>query len=182
MIAPDAARVQQILKARARDLARPAAGNARADKTVDVIEFLLATERYAIEHSFVREVHPLRDLTPLPCTPSFVRGIVNVRGRIVAVLDFRRFFGLPEAGIADVHSVIILHAEGIELGLEADAIAQVRAIPASRIHPPLETITGVGAHFLHGITDDHVAVLDAAKILADPRLIVDADASQGDQS
>jgi purine-binding chemotaxis protein CheW len=170
---PSAASTADILKARARLLARP---TDRADvpgKTLEVTEFRLANERYAIENIFVREVVPLKELTPLPCCPDFVRGIVNVRGQIVPVFDLKKFFELPDAGIADVHMVVIVQSQGIALGIEADAVIGVRAIDLESIQPSLPTLTGVRARYLKGVTEQHVVVLDVSKILSDPKIIVD---------
>src|ERR1700726_1698325 len=98
----------QILPARAHALARPPAHTPAAETMLDVLEFRLAQERYAIETRYVREVHPLKDLTPLPCTPPFVLGIVNVRGRIVPVFDLKKFFDLPDQGLTDLHRIILI--------------------------------------------------------------------------
>ncbi|MDP1939034.1 MAG: chemotaxis protein CheW, partial [Gallionella sp.] len=74
--APTAEATQRILKERAQALAREAVPAEAADASIEVIEFLLAHERYAVASEHVREVYPLEELTPLPCTPAFVLGIV----------------------------------------------------------------------------------------------------------
>jgi purine-binding chemotaxis protein CheW len=164
--------IKEILKSRARILARPA-DTAVKGKWLDVVEFRLAGESYGIEHKCVREVVPLKELTPLPCTPAFMRGIVNVRGQIVPVIDIKRFFELPEAGIADVHMIVILQSSGVALGIEADSVTGVRAVDLDRIQPSLPTLTGIRAQYLKGVSDEHLVILDAAKIMADPKIIID---------
>ena len=101
-----------------------------------MLEFSLAYERYALETAFVREVYPLKEFTPLPCTPPFVLGIISVRGQILAVIDLKRFFNLPEKGLSDLNKVIILRRGGLEVGLLADAVSGVQAIPGLRSRPP----------------------------------------------
>lgn len=171
---PDA---RQILRARARTLARPPEIAADAGASLEVLEFRLAQECYAVETRFVREVHPLRDLTPLPCTPPFVLGIVNVRGRILPVLDIKKFFGLPDHGLTDLHRIILVHGGGhdkvLELGLLADAILGTRAIPVGSLQPPLPTLTGIRAEYLKGVAPECLVVLDLDRILADPEITVD---------
>ena len=168
-VAPDAA---QILLARARALARLPDDAPSAETMLDVLEFRLAQERYAIETRYVREVYPLKDLTPLPCTPLFVLGIVNVRGRILPVLDLKRFFELPEQGLTDLHRIILLEGNDLELGLLADATVGVRSIPVESLQPSLPTLTGIRGEYLKGVTAEHLVVLDVARILADPNIIV----------
>src|SRR5690349_20244737 len=123
---PDAA-ARAILRDRARRLAR-APDTPSADATVDVLEFGLASERYALLAGKVHDVQPLRDLTPLPCTPPFLRGLVNIRGRLVPVIDLKKFFGLPERGITDLHRVLLLRQGEVEIGLLADTIEGVFAL------------------------------------------------------
>jgi purine-binding chemotaxis protein CheW len=168
----DNEQAREILKTRARSLARPVDRREDAE-SLHVVEFRLAKERYAIEQSYVREVHPLKDLTPLPCTPAFLLGLINLRGQILPVIDVKRFFDLPEAGITDLHLVLIVHAQNVELGILADAVAGTRSIPLNTVQPSLPTLTGIRAEYLRGVSDEHVVILDAGQILADTKLVVD---------
>ena len=117
---------KQLLKARARKLARDNAKEKPAGESIEVVEFLLAYETYGIESSYVREICPLKELTPVPCTPPFVLGIINVRGQIISVIDMKIFFDLPEHGLTDLNKVIIVHDEKMEFGILADSILGVR--------------------------------------------------------
>ena len=163
--------ITRVLKARAQTLAREPVQSV-AEATLEVVEFQLANERYGIETAFVRGVQPLRDLTPLPCTPAFVRGIINVHGKILAVIDLKMFFDLPEEGLHDLHRVLIMQTADVELGILADSVGGNRSIPLSALQPALPTLTGVRAEYLKGVTADRLIVLDAATILADKRIIV----------
>lgn len=163
---------ERILRARARSLARPSKQQRTAD-TIEVIEFRLADERYAFEVGSVHDVQPLKELTSLPCTPAFVRGLVNVRGRLVAVIDLKKFFDLPEPGITDLHRVLLLRNDDTELGVLADTVEGVSRIDLGTIEPSLPTLTGIGLEYLRGVTVERVVVLDARAILADSRLVVD---------
>jgi purine-binding chemotaxis protein CheW len=161
-----------VLKARATALAREPDLREPLEEQLAVVEFLLARETYAVESSFVREVYPLRDLTPLPGTPGFVAGIINVRGQIVSIIDLKTLFGLPAKGLTDLNKVIILRDKNMEFGLLADAVVGVRRISLPQIQPPLPTLTGIRAQYLRGVTRDRLVILDVARILADPTIIV----------
>ena len=126
---------QQILRARARALARRPERPPDAALMLDLLEFRLAQECYALENCYVLEVQPLKELTPLPCTPPFVRGIVNVRGRIVPVIDLKKFFDLPEQGVTDLHRIIFVRGHDLELGLLADVVVGVRLLPVESLAP-----------------------------------------------
>ncbi|MGH8185237.1 MAG: chemotaxis protein CheW [Steroidobacteraceae bacterium] len=165
------AEVDQILRARARALAK-VPEHPQAGQTLELLEFSLAHERYAVETHYVQEVHALRELTPLPGTPAFVLGIVNLRGRIVPVFDLKKFFDLPEQGLTDLHRIIVVRGAGVELGLLADVVASVRSIGIGRLQASLPTLTGIRAQYLKGVTDERLVVLDLGRVLSDPKIIV----------
>lgn len=171
-ITPTAEEKKQVLKARAKTLAREPEEDRNAQGQLEVVEFLLAYERYAVASSFVREVCPLKELTLLPGAPAFVAGIINVRGQIVSVVDLKKFFDLPEKGLPDLNKVIILSDGEMEFGLLVDVVVGVRRVSLQEIQPSLPTLTGLRQEYLRGITSQRLVILDVAKILADPRVIV----------
>lgn len=163
---------RKILRARARELARETKTEKTAQESVEVVEFVLAYETYGIESSYVREIYPLKELTPVPCTPPFVLGIINVRGQILSVIDLKKLFELPEKGLTDLNKVIIIHNESMEFGILADVVLGVRAILMEEIQPPLPTLTGIREEYLIGITRERVIILDLEKLLTDKNIIV----------
>lgn len=169
---------QQVLRNRARALARSVERADDAQAFLPVLEFRLGGERYAIETRYVVEVLPLQMLTPLPCTPPFIAGLVNVRGRIVTVLDLKKLFGLPESGLTDSHRVIHVEGHGIDLGLLADTGVALQRIGLAALHPPPPIAAGRRADYLRGVTGDPVMVLDMGRILADPGIIVHEEVDQ----
>jgi len=170
--APDAEEAKRILKARARALAREPAKDEADDDYIEVVEFMLAYEQYAVETRHVREIHPLEHLTPLPCTPAFVLGIVNVRGEILSVIDLRKFFDLPEKGLTDLNKVIVLESGPMVFGILADAVIGAKRIRLAGIQPSLPTLTGVREAYLKGVTSERTVILDAEKLLADETIVV----------
>jgi purine-binding chemotaxis protein CheW len=163
---------QRTLRARARLLATHKREKAPL-KSMDVVEFLLASEHYGIELSYIREIHPLSEFTALPCTPPFVLGLANVRGQVLSIIDIKKLFDLPEKGLTDLNKVIIVQANQMEVGILADAILGVRSIALHELHTSLPTLTGIREEYLKGITKDPLVVLDAGKILSDEKIIVD---------
>jgi purine-binding chemotaxis protein CheW len=164
--------VRRVLGARARAAARVPA-RPDAAELLEVLVFSLAGETYGVEISHVREVCQLRDLTTVPCTPAFVAGVMNLRGRIVAAIDLRTFFDLPARGLTELNRVIVLGGGEGELGLLADSIDGVRSVRAADLQGGLATLTGIRERFLKGIAGQMLAVLDGDRLLADPGLKVD---------
>lgn len=172
-LAPPPAKVGAILAARAAALAAEPPPPAGAD--FEALAFTLARERYALQTQWVREVYPLREFTPLPGTPAFVLGIVHLRGRIVSVLDLKRFFDLPTIGLSDLNKVIVLSDGEMEFGILADTVVGACRLLYDDLQPPLPTLTDIRAEYLLGITRQREVVLDGGKLLADPGIVVAAD-------
>ncbi len=170
--APAARDEKRILHDRAHELAREPKAAMEAGATLDVVVFDLDGERYGIELLSVREVCALKELTPVPCTPAFVLGIINLRGEIHTVIDLKKFFDLPESGLTELNKILILDSGDMRLGILADAIQGVRTVPLADMEPSLPTLTGIRADFLRGVTNERLIVLDAAKILSDEHLLV----------
>lgn len=193
----DAATPEQsrtLLKARAKQMAQPPPAHKDASTTMEIVQFRMAHETYAFESRYIREVYPLRDYCPLPCTPTFVFGLINVRGQLLSVLDLKRFFGLASQELDNHNQAIILRHEWeqeeselyeprrehisnqpqglMEVGILADALLDVREVPRASLQTTLPTLTGLRQEFLLGITPDRVIVLDAAKLLASREIIV----------
>jgi purine-binding chemotaxis protein CheW len=163
---------KRILKERAKTLASEPRGEEETQESLEVVEFMLAYERYGIKTSCVREVYPLTEITSVPCTPPFVLGVINVRGQILSVVDLKKFFDLPEKGLTDLNKVIIIHIDKMEFGILADAVLGVRPIPLKEIQPSLPTLTDIRAQYLKGVTNERMAILDGEKILSDKNMVV----------
>jgi len=166
---PEASR--RVLETRARAAAKPPAVPDDAER-LEVLSFSLATESYGVETRHVREACQLKELTAVPCTPPFVAGVMNLRGRIIAIIDLRRFFDLPARGITELNRVIVLADGEGEIGLLADSIDGVRSVPAADLQAGLPTLSGVRERFLKGVTGQMLAVLDGGRLLADAGLKV----------
>jgi purine-binding chemotaxis protein CheW len=167
---------RDILKTRARALAQERGHGSQAAAWFEIVEFSLASETYGFESAFVREVYPLKEFTPLPSVPPFVLGIVNVRGQILSIIDLKKFFDLPETGLGQLNKLIILRHEQMELGILADDILGARSINLEALQSGPPTVSGIGAHYLRGVTAERVIILDAGKLLSDDQIIVHQEA------
>ena len=103
--------------------------------------------------------------------------MINLRGEIRTVIDLKKFFDLPDAGITELNKIILIESGEMQLGVLADAIRGVCRIPLGDLQPTLPTLTDIRADYLLGITSDRLVVLDPAKILSDKRILVDEEVS-----
>ena len=168
----DPAKKTKILKQRAKMLSKKPEHIEENENHLEVVEFVLAYENYAIESVYISEVYPLKEFVSVPCTPDFVIGIINVRGRIISIIDLKKFFDLPEKGIADFNKIIIINSEFNEFGIVADSITGVLSIPANEIQTSIPSLTGTRERYLKGVLKSRIIFLDAAKILSDRNIVV----------
>jgi purine-binding chemotaxis protein CheW len=171
----DPSAIQSILLARARELARPPEAKARGD-TAELVVLALGAERYGVSSQHVQAIHALAGLTPVPGLPPFWAGLVNLRGRLYPVLNLRRYLGLPGEAPAG-GKLVLAAAAGLSVALWVDEVPEVRQVPLADIGPHLSEAldSQAGAAGRHGLTPDLLAVLDLEALLADARLVVQAD-------
>ena len=168
-------RVQAILQARAQEI-RAADLNEDEGALLEILEFTLGKERYAFVLKWVSEVCRVSEITEIPGTPAFVKGIVNFRSRIYSVIDLGRLLNLPanpDEGIDVVGSqLLILTSRDMEFAIRIDRLEGVRSLPIKNLQPHLATLEGAKAKYFKGVTSDHLILLDAEKILTDKKIVV----------
>lgn len=165
-------RKKEILRERAKALARIPEVEAADQKRLEVLKFQLAAEIYAVELRFVGETYPMKKFTRVPCTPPHIFGVVNVRGRLLSVIDIKKLFNLPEAGLTDLNKIVVLQQENVEFGLLADAVLGVGVILENDIQPSMPTFTGIQTEYFRGVTKEQLIILDGGKLLTSKALVV----------
>jgi purine-binding chemotaxis protein CheW len=162
----------RILAQRAQALARPPAAEEPAG-TIEIVVLALGRERYGVDAQHVREVLVLAGLAPVPGTPAFWSGLVNVRGTLYPVLDLRRYLSLPDAAAADrPRSVVLVSGERLTIGIAVDGTPDTRRVPTAAIGPALAGVPQALRAAVRGVTDDLLTILDVEAMLADPTLVV----------
>ncbi|HWH70847.1 MAG TPA: chemotaxis protein CheW [Candidatus Sulfotelmatobacter sp.] len=169
---PPPAEQARLLQARAQALARPADRQTDAEAPIEFVAFSLANERYGLEAAFLREVVAVKEITPLPTVPPFVAGIFNLRGQVISVIDLKHLLELPQHGLSDFHTVLVLHSARMEFGLLVDRVLGTCQVRPGELQPALPNLSGPGESFLKGITPDRLALLDGAQLLEHSRLRV----------
>ena len=137
-----------------------------------VVEFLLSPERYGIESACVSEVLSLKEITQIPGAPAFVTGVMNVRGKIISILNLKLLFSLKVIGLTELNKIILLKRDQMEFGIVTDAIAGTRKVFLNTLSTPPATLHGIEAEYIKGITPDGLILLDGAHLLENKSLIV----------
>lgn len=97
------------------------------------LTFCLGTEEYGIEILKVREIIGMMPITPVPRTPEYIRGVVNLRGKVIPVVDLRLKFGMPAVAQTEETCVIVVQAGGVEMGTIVDKVSEVTDIASDNI-------------------------------------------------
>jgi len=169
---PNAEDITRILEERAAALARSSNDEETSGETISLVVLVVGDERYGVEVQDVQEIEPLDKITPIPGTPAFWSGVVNLRGSMYAVLDIERYLGLPASDGAEHPKVALVSRGGISVGLLVDEVAEIRQVRSSEIGPPLADGSSK-AEVVRGVTPDMLSVLDLEALLADPTLVVE---------
>ena len=162
---------EDTLLRRAEKYARPAEDDSQVD--VDALRVLVFTrgqEHYAIPVYYILRGVAEPRITPLPCVPPYYRGVVNLRGQILSVLDLRRFWGIGGEAEPPNPRLIVIQAGQNPLAIQADEVLELTHIPIAEIVPPMSA--GVGLTHIQGISADGLVIVDVDSLLTDSRLYV----------
>ena len=130
--------------------------------------FKLVHEKYGVDISVVYEIIRMQPITMVPEAPFFVEGIINLRGRVIPVVDMRKRFGLPSAEHDKDNRIMVLDSAGQCVGIIIDSITEVLRISSDAIEPPSSIISSTASDFLRGIAkngNDMIILLDMEQVL-----------------
>ena len=164
--------VRDILRARAKILARRISFADDNHQNIDALFFTLAGESYALPVDFLEDVFLLRDVTPVPWPPSFVFGIVAVRGQIFSILNLKILFEIPHTTDDMLRYVLLIAMDGMIFGLAVETIIGVQPLAIDTLQPSPATLSGFKGDYVQGVTDETIIVLNERRILSDNRIIV----------
>lgn len=141
---------------------------AQAEK--QLVVFDLASESYGVDIGAVREIIRMQEITRVPRTPEFVEGVINLRGKVIPVVDLRKRFGVMVAEETKDNRIVVVDIGGQDIGVIVDAVTEVLRIPSSAIEPPSSVITSTDSEYLLGIAkldDKMIILLELESVLSD---------------
>ena len=142
---------------------------AAAEAVEHLATFHLDPEEYGVEVRLVQEIRRVSEITLVPRAPEFVRGVINLRGRILPVIDLKRKLGLGEVEIRKASRIVVVRIKDRLLGLLVDGASQVLKVPVSRIEAAPEEVLDKGGDTIRGVAKLDarlVILLDLPKVLA----------------
>ena len=137
---------------------------------LQLVSFKIANEEFGIDILNVQEINRMVPITRVPNSPVFVEGIINLRGRVLPVIDLRAKLGLPKKEYDKDTRIVVANIEGKTVGFLVDAVSEVLRIPKSITEAPPEIITGINSEYITAVgkLDDRLLILlDLNKLLVE---------------
>jgi purine-binding chemotaxis protein CheW len=147
----------------------PAVGPAASGEERQLVVFQLGAELYGVDIARVHEIIRLQSITRVPRAPSFVEGVINLRGKVIPVVDLRRRFGLPLAEHTRATRTVVVEIGDQVVGIIVDSVSEVLRVNTATIEPPSPVVAGIDSEYLHGIAklpERLVILLDLDRVLA----------------
>jgi purine-binding chemotaxis protein CheW len=132
-----------------------------SDETRQLIEFRVGAEHFGVDLVRVKEIIRSREMTRLPRAPRFVKGVINLRGDLVPIVDLRDKLGLEAAADSDATRVIVVDVGGSLVGMVVDGADHVVRFPTDRIGPPPAIVGDAATEYIEGVgkLDDRLVIL-----------------------
>ncbi len=152
-------------------LARKAVSGREEDmaKIIQLVGFKVDREFFGVPIGMVKEIVRLPEITPVPDTPEFVEGVINLRGKIVPVIDMRKRLGAASIDYGRASRVLILELGGKIVGLIVDSASEILKISEEAVEPPPELVSSIGGDYITGVgklNDKLIVMLDLTKLMS----------------
>lgn len=136
-------------------------GNGKGAKLSQVVSFRLAKEEYGVDIMRVQEIILMGEITAIPEVPDFIRGLINLRGKVIPIIDLRRRFNLGSGDTTEHTRIIVVNANNTTFGIVVDAVNEVLRIESDQIEPPPRGIVGIEQAYIKGLVkmDDKIMIL-----------------------
>ncbi|WLD95175.1 chemotaxis protein CheW [Alkalihalobacillus sp. AL-G] len=121
------------------------------EKEMKAIVFQLKDEEYGVDVHQVKSIERIQEITRVPRTPSFVKGVINLRGIVTPIINLRSRFDIEEADYTEDTRIVIVHANDLEVGMIVDSANDVIDVPVDSVEPAPEVVGGISAEYLEGV-------------------------------
>jgi purine-binding chemotaxis protein CheW len=135
---------------------------------LQLVTFKLAGQKYAVDILKVQEINNIKEITTIPNAPPFLEGAINLRGKVIPVLNLGKKFSFEHTEIDDLAKIVIMDIRGVIMGIIVDSVSDVLRIPRDLVEPPPPVSSNISTKFISGIAkldEELVILLDMDKLL-----------------
>jgi purine-binding chemotaxis protein CheW len=141
----------------------------KSEELLQLVSFNIGEEEFGVDILKVQEINRMPEVTQVPNAPEYVDGVINLRGKVIPVIDLRRRFGIERREHDKNTRIVVVDLNGTVVGFVVDAVKEVLRIPRSVMEPPPSLTTDVNADYITGVgkLDDRLLILlDLERVLA----------------
>ncbi|MBE9504258.1 MAG: chemotaxis protein CheW [Proteobacteria bacterium] len=138
------------------------------DEILQLVNFNLGKEEFAVDILKIQEINRVVEITRVPKSPDFVEGVINLRGKVIPIIDLRKRFGLEVTGLTKETRIIVVDIDNKVVGLIVDAVSEVLRLPVGTVEPPPPMVAGIDSEYIYGVgklEDRLLILLDINKFL-----------------
>lgn len=139
-----------------------------SEELLQLVTLTLGSEEYAVDILKVQEINRMKEITRVPNSPSYVEGVINLRGKVIPVINLRSKFNLEEKENDERTRIMIMDIQGITMGIVVDSVSEVLRIPSNIVEPTPPMASNISSEFLKGIAkleDRLIILLDMDRLL-----------------
>jgi purine-binding chemotaxis protein CheW len=143
---------------------------AQTEELLQLVSFNIGQEEFGLDIQSIQEINRMVDITRVPNSPEFVSGVINLRGKVIPIIDLRKRFGFPSKEYDKNTRIIVVELNGMVVGFIVDAVSEVLRIPKSITEPPPAIVAGIGSEYITAVAkleNRLLILLDLERILKD---------------
>ena len=142
--------------------------NGSSDELLQLVSFHIGSEEYGVDILKVQEINRMVDITKVPQAPHYVDGVINLRGKVIPIVDLRKRFSLEIKEYDKNTRIVVVDINGNILGMVVDSVSEVLRLPSNTIEPPPDIVTGINSEYIKGVAklEDRLLIfLDLSKVI-----------------
>ena len=143
-------------------------GEAAMGDELQVVAFNISTEVFGVDILKMQEINRMVEITKVPQVPHYVEGVINLRGKVIPIVDLRKRFNMESKEHDKNTRILVVDINSNILGMVVDAVSQVLRFPVSSIESPPEIVTGIDSDYIKGVVkleDQLLIYLDLSKVI-----------------
>ena len=145
------------------------ASQGKSEELLQLVSFNIGDEEFGVDILKVQEINRMLDVTRVPNAPEYVDGVINLRGKVIPIIDLRRRFGMARKEHDKSTRIVVVELSGKVVGFVVDAVSEVLRIPKSVTEPPPPIVAGIEAEYITAVgklEDRLLILLDLEKVLS----------------
>jgi purine-binding chemotaxis protein CheW len=150
------------------DVKNQKGSKAQTEELFQLVSFTIGQEEFGLDIQCIQEINRMVEITRVPNAPDYVTGVINLRGKVIPIIDLRKRFGFPPKESDKNTRIIVVELGGMVVGFVVDTVSEVIRIPKSITEPPPAIVAGIGSEFITAVAkleNRLLILLDLERIL-----------------